>query len=236
MKVLSVVHHDNAGAGVFGEAGGELVEWMAPDGSPPPSLAGFGAVMVFGGAMHVDHEERHPWLTREKALIREAVESGMPVLGVCLGSQLVAEAAGAAPGPMPEAEIGWSVIEVTPEGEADPVIGPLAPSACVAQWHSYAAPLPPGGVALAVNPVCVQAFRLIDRPVWGFQFHAEVTARDFDSWFDEFADDPAAVATGIDPAAIRAESRKRMPGQNELGRGLAARFLAQAAAARPAAA
>jgi GMP synthase (glutamine-hydrolysing) len=233
MRILSAVHHDNAGAGVFGEAGGEIVEWMVPDGGPPPApLDAFDALMVFGGSMHVDHEDRHAWLAPEKALIREAIHGGMPVLGVCLGSQLVAEAAGALPAPMPQAEIGWTVVDVTPDGEADPVIGPLAPSFRVAQWHSYAAPVPEEGVVLARNDACVQAFRLRDRPVWGFQFHAEVTAAHFDEWLDEFGDDPEAVATGLDPEALRAESRERMPAQNELGRELAARFLAEARAAR----
>ena len=236
MRVLSVVHHDNARAGVFGEAGGEFVDWMAPDGDPPPPLAEFDALMVFGGSMHFDQEAAHPWLRTCKKLIREAIDSDMPMLGVCLGSQLVAEAAGAKPHRAAEPEIGWREIEITGEGAADPVIGPLAPAARVFQWHSYESPLPPGAVALARNAVCLQAYRLRDRPVWGFQFHAEVTSPDLNDWLDAFSDDPDAGATGIDPEQMRAESRERLPAQHQLGRGLAARFLEQARAVRAAAA
>jgi GMP synthase (glutamine-hydrolysing) len=236
VRVLSVVHHDNARAGVFGDAGGELVDWMVPDGDPPPPLPGFDALMVFGGSMHADQEAAHPWLRVEKALIGEAIESGMPVLGVCLGSQLVAEVAGAKPHKAAEAELGWREIEITSEGAADPVIGPLAPSALVFQWHAYESPLPPDAVELARSPLCLQAFRLRDRPVWGVQFHAEVTEPDLFGWLAEFGEDPDAVATGIDPDAIRSESRERLPAQHELGRGLAARFLDQARAVRAAAA
>ncbi len=214
---------------MFGEVpGAELVEWTPPtDGAPPP-LDEFEAVMIFGGAMHVDQEKGHPWLRTEKALLREALERGTPLLGVCLGSQLVAEVAGARPHRAATPEIGWYRVDVIGDGRADPLLGPLAPSFEVFQWHSYEAPLPPGGVALARNAACLQAFRMADRPAWGVQFHAEVTGRDIGSWLDEFAEDEAAVATGLDPEAIRAEIEQRIEAQNELGRGLAARFVQEA--------
>ena len=98
MRVLSIVHHDNARAGVFGEVlGTELIEWNPSLGDSPPPLDGFEAVMVFGGAMHVDQEAAHPWLRSEKELIGRHLEQGTPLLGVCLGAQLVAEVAGARP-------------------------------------------------------------------------------------------------------------------------------------------
>ena len=98
----------------------------------------------------------------------------------------------------------------------------------VFQWHSYEAPLPPGAAALARNSACLQAFRVAERPAWGAQFHAEVTGPDISSWLDEFGGDEDAVATGLDPDAIRAETEKRIGAQNELGRELAARFIAEA--------
>jgi GMP synthase (glutamine-hydrolysing) len=230
VRVLAIVIHDNAGAGVFGEVPGiELVEWVPPaDGTAPP-LDGFDAVMAFGGSMHVDQEEKHPWLRTEKALLHEALERGTPLLGVCLGAQLVAEVAGARPHRAAAPEIGWYQVEVTEAGRADPLLGPLAPEFEVLQWHSYESPLPPGATALARNPACLQAFRVADRPAWGLQFHAEVTAADADTWLDEFYDDYDAVATGLDPEALRSQTKERIGGQNELGRELAARFVAEAA-------
>ena len=235
MKVLSIVHQPDAGAGVFGEPAGELVEWVPSEGAPP-DVDGFGAAMVFGGAMDTWQEEAHPWLAPEKDFLRGLLARGLPVLGVCLGSQLLAEAAGARPQRATRPEIGWERVEVLPEGASDPLLGPLAPAFEVFSWHSYEAPLPPRAVALARSPVCLQAFRLSDAPAWGLQFHAEVTEENLNGWLDDWEGDPDAVASGLDPEAIRAQSRARLDDQAEWGRALAERFLAEAAAiAAPAA-
>jgi GMP synthase (glutamine-hydrolysing) len=232
VRVLTIVHQRNAGAGVFGEAaeaeGHELVRWLPPEG-PPPSDDGFGAVMVFGGSMHLDQEAQNPWLPGEKAFLRELLERGTPALGVCLGSQLLAEAAGASPHRAERPEIGWHGIELTPEGERDPLLAPLAGGFEGFGWHSYEFPLPPEAEALARSPVCLQAFRLRERPVWGLQFHAEVTPATLDSWIDDYDSDEDAVRIGLDPEALRAQSAGRMEGWNELGRGISRRFLDEAA-------
>ena len=232
MKVLSVVHHDNAAAGVFAAAAEAAGEWWPGEGGDPPEPDGFDAVMVFGGAMHADHEDEHPWLRTEKDFLRDLLARRVPVLGVCLGSQLLAEAAGAQPRRLTQPEIGWRRIEVSAEGRADPVIGPLAPAFEAFEWHSYEAPLPPGAVALAKTSVCLQAYRVDGLPAWGVQFHAEVTPRDLGSWLDDWQGDPDAVATGQDPEQIRAESERRIAAQNALGRELAKRFMGAARAAR----
>ena len=222
MRVLSIVHELDAGAGVFGE----FERWV-PSSAPAPT-DDFDAVMIFGGSMHVDQNDGHPWLEPEKAFIREQLERGTPILGVCLGSQLLAEAAGARPHRMPEPEIGWYEIEVTDAGAADPVLGPLAPSVELFEWHHYVAPLPPGATELARTPLCVQAFRIDGKPAWGLQFHAEVTRESLWGWLDGW-DNSEATETTLDPDAIRAASEDRIEKQNEIGRGIAERFLAEAA-------
>jgi GMP synthase (glutamine-hydrolysing) len=231
VRVLTIVHQPNAGAGVFGEVaeaeGHELVRWIPPAG-PPPSDDGFGAVMVFGGSMHLDQEDENPWLRDEKEFLRELLEGGTPALGVCLGSQLLAEAAGAEPRRASRPEIGWHGIELTPEGRSDPLLAPLAAGFEGFGWHSYEFPLPPEADPLARSEVCLQAFRLRDRPVWGLQFHAEVTPGILDSWIDDYDSDEDAVRIGLDPARLREESAGRIEGWNELGRGLSARFLREA--------
>jgi GMP synthase-like glutamine amidotransferase len=221
VRVLSVVHELDAGAGVFGE----FPTWV-PSAQPQP-VEGFDALMIFGGSMHVDQNDGHPWLDPEKQFIRDALARGTPILGVCLGSQLLAEAAGASPRRMPEPEIGWYDIEITDAGAEDPVIGPLAPSVNLFEWHHYAAPLPPGAVELARTPACTQAFRIAGKPAWGLQFHAEVTREDLMSWLDAW-DRSEAAETDLDPEPIRAVSEQRIEEQNEIGRQLAARFLAEA--------
>jgi GMP synthase-like glutamine amidotransferase len=222
VRVLSVVHELDAGAGVFGE----FPTWV-PSAAPAPSIEAVDALMIFGGSMHVDQNDGHPWLLPEKQFIRDALARGTPILGVCLGSQLLAEAAGARPYRSAEPEIGWYDIEITEAGASDPLLGPLAPSVELFEWHHYIAPLPPGAVELARTPACVQAFRLDGKPAWGLQFHAEVTRDDLFSWLDGW-DKSEAVHTDLDPERIRAASEERIEGQNEIGRQLAERFLAEA--------
>jgi len=205
--------------------------WI-PREQPPPDVRDVDALMIFGGSMHVDQNDEHRWLDPERELIRDALERGTPILAVCLGSQLLAEAAGARPHRMDEPEIGWYDVEITDAGAADPVVGPLAPRAELFEWHHYEAPLAPGAVELARTPRCVQAFRIEEKPAWGLQFHAEVTRENLFGWLDGW-DDSEAVHTSLDPDAIRAASERRIEEQNEIGRGLAERFLAEAARTAP---
>ncbi|HEX6583092.1 MAG TPA: type 1 glutamine amidotransferase [Thermoleophilaceae bacterium] len=225
MRVLSVVHELDAGAGVFGD----FRTWV-PSAGPPPSIDGVDALMVFGGSMHVDQNGEHPWLEPEKQFLRDALDRSVPILGVCLGSQLLAEAAGASPHRITNPEIGWYDIEITEAGAADPVVGPLAPSVELFEWHHYVAPLPPGAVELARTPACLQAFRIGGKPAWGLQFHAEVTRENLWSWLDGW-ENSEAIHTSLDPERIRAASEQRIEEQNEVGRRIAERFLAEAARA-----
>jgi GMP synthase (glutamine-hydrolysing) len=203
VRVLQVVHELDAGAGVFGE----FPMWVPGN-----------------------QNDEHRWMDPEKEFIRGVLDNGTPILGVCLGSQLLAEAAGAEPERMSEPEIGWYEIEVTEAGAADPVVGPLAPSVELFEWHHYSAPLPPGAVELARTSASLQAFRLDGTPAWGLQFHAEVTRENLFAWLDAW-EESEAVETDLDPERIRADSELRIEEQNEIGRGIAERFLAEAARA-----
>jgi GMP synthase-like glutamine amidotransferase len=201
-----------------------LETWLpAETDAPTADLAGYDAVMVFGGAMHADHEEHHPWLRNVKSLLRDLLGRGVPTLGVCLGAQLLAEAAGAQPHRASRPEIGWHEVELTAEGVRDPAIGSLPPRFVAFQWHSYEFPLPPGATALARSPICLQAFRTGN--ALGIQFHAEVSATDAEVWIDDYRSDEDAVRIGVDPAALRRETRAAIGGWNEVGRALCGRFL-----------
>ncbi len=232
MRVLSVVHHLDAAAGVFEEpalaAGHELVAWL-PHESPPPALDGFDAAIVFGGEAQVDEEDAYPWLRPEKDLVAELLQREVPLLGVCLGSQLVADVAGAVVRRAAAPEIGWHEIELTPEGANDPVLGFLPARFESFGWHYYEWLLPPGAVELARSAACLQAFRLDGRRVWGIQFHPEVTLSDLESWVDHWEVD--LIADGLDPEAIRAESAAKIEAWNGVGRGISERFLEVAAGA-----
>jgi GMP synthase (glutamine-hydrolysing) len=235
VRILAISHQADAGPGVFAHEararGHALDEWMLPDGGPPAEPSGYDAVMTFGGSMHADQEAEHGWLASEKRLLRELIDQGIPLLGVCLGSQLLAEAAGAPAEPAPEPEIGWLEVELTPEAVSDPLLAPLAPRFTGFQWHSYRSPLPAGAVALARSPVALQAFR-IGASAWGIQFHAEVTEDDAVAWSERYEEDPKAVEIGLDPEAMIGTIRERIGPWNRLGRELCGRFLDLAAAGR----
>jgi GMP synthase-like glutamine amidotransferase len=210
--------------GVFEEAveesGHTLERWQVPDGGRPDPAAGYDAVMVFGGSMHPDQDDRFHWLAHEEAFLQDVLAERVPVFGVCLGAQMLARAAGARVGPASELEIGWLDVSLTEQGLADPVVSTLGPTATVFQWHHYTFGLAPGAIALATSPVCLQAFRLEDRPAWGIQFHAEVTSEMATSWVLEDPADPPMPAE-----ELLAESERRMPQSNAQGRALADAFL-----------
>lgn len=228
LRVLAISHQADAGPGVFADElrarGDSLDEWTLPDDPAPGEPGSYDAVMTFGGSMHADQEDRHTWLADEKRLLGELIEHRVPLLGVCLGSQLVAEAAGAPAERAPEPEIGWFEVELTAEGVSDPLLAPLAPRFTAFQWHSYRSPLPPGAVGLARSPAALQAFRIGER-AWGIQFHAEVTARDAIGWAERYEEDERAVEIGLDPEAMVAAIRERIGPWNDLGRALCGRFL-----------
>jgi GMP synthase (glutamine-hydrolysing) len=230
MRALAIVHQRDAGPGVFTDAirshGFELDKWFRTEtDSPPADPRHYDTVLIFGGAMHADHEDSHAWLREEKALLRDLLESEVPLLGVCLGAQLVAEAAGAPARPASQPEIGWYEVEITDEGADDPLLAPLAPCFEAFQWHSYEFPLPPGATPLARSPVCLQAYR-IEHSTWGIQFHAEVTSQDAEAWIDDYRSDEDAVRIGLNADELRHRTRTAIREWNALGRALCERFLA----------
>jgi GMP synthase (glutamine-hydrolysing) len=230
MRALAIVHQTDAGPGVFAEEmrerGVELDSWLLSERGTGPRLAiaDYDAVLTFGGAMHADQENSHPWLRFEKDFLAAMIDDRMPVLAVCLGSQVLADAAGGSARRASEPEIGWLQVEVTEEGRTDPVIGPLAPSFEAFQWHSYEALPPDGAAILARSPVCAQAYR-VGEVAWGIQFHAEVSAEDAEWWIDDYRSDEDAVRIGLDAEALRAQTKERIADWNRLGRELCGRFL-----------
>lgn len=230
MRVLSVVHESSAtgGGGLFErivlERGHRLDRWFTANGDAPPGEPGaWDAIMVFGGAMHPDQDAEHEWLVGETAFIEAALAEGVPLLGVCLGAQLVARAAGARVGPARAPEVGWHDVEVNDEGARDPVLGVLPPRVTAFQWHYYGFDLPDAAVELATSPASRQAYRLRDR-CWGVQFHPEVERHMLDAWCADGADElPAPVDV------VSAETDRHLAAWNAHGRALCGAFLDTAA-------
>lgn len=234
VRVLAIVHEAEAGPGVFADAirerGGTLDEWLVPQSAEPPAdPLGYDAVFVLGGSMNADEGERFHWIGKERELVGRLLERRVPLMGLCLGGQMVAAAAGAVPRRASRPEIGWHPVEMTEAGREDPVLGPLAPGFEAFQWHSYEFPLPPGAVALARSEVCLQAAR-VGELAWALQFHPEVSEADALRWTEEYDADADAVRIGIDPTALALEIEAKIGAFNELGRALCDRWLDVAAA------
>jgi GMP synthase-like glutamine amidotransferase len=183
-----------------------------------PALEGIDLLIAMGGPMSVNDEAALPWLRAEKALLREAVARGIPVLGVCLGAQLIAAALGARVYPNPEKEIGWFPIRAVLH-DAEPVRDRFRfpPEARVFHWHGETFDLPPGAVRLADSAACRnQAFQ-IGRRVIGLQFHLETTPESAAAILDHCRDELSpgawiqseAVIRGAD-AALYAEANRLM--------------------------
>jgi len=147
-----------------------------------PTLEKYEALIVLGGPMNSDQIDSYPNLITEMEIIREAVESGMSVLGICLGAQLLAKALGGSVSRNAVREIGWYDVELTDSGVTDPVLSAFAPRQRVFQWHEDGITLPEEAVNLASSPAsAVQAFRY-GKHAYGFQFHLEASRPLIERW------------------------------------------------------
>jgi GMP synthase (glutamine-hydrolysing) len=182
-----------------------------------PNVDRYRGLIVLGGPMNVEEHERRAHLRAEMRAIERMLHQGKPVLGICLGAQLLAHVLGAPVRRNHVPEIGWHRLQTTPEGRADDVIGALGAEAPVFQWHSYRFEIPSGAVHLARTPTCEpQAFRHGDN-AYGFQFHLEMDERLIERWLahptyrDELRALTPSTHAGHDPAeAILAQTREHI--------------------------
>ena len=152
-------------------------------GQEPPRMEAISALISLGGPMSAN--DPLPFLAREFGLLESALQAGKPLLGICLGAQLLARALGARVYPNPVKEIGWFPVQFTADAQADPLFHSLHRPETVFQWHSEAFDLPQDSVWLASSDGCPhQAFRA-GRQAWGLQFHLETTLAMIAEWTAE---------------------------------------------------
>jgi GMP synthase (glutamine-hydrolysing) len=165
------------------EHGVPVIRFDAFEAEPRwPELADMSGLVVFGGEMNVDEIERYPYLLTQRELIRRAVDAGLPVLGICLGAQMLARALDTRVYRSPVRELGFKPVRITEAGQADPLLGAFHTGDRVFQWHEDTFDLPERAELMAAgDDVQVQAFRM-GRNAWGVQFHFEVDAEGVDAW------------------------------------------------------
>jgi len=148
----------------------------------PGDPAGYAAVISMGGPMNVYEDDKYPFLAAEAGFLRMAIDRGIPVLGICLGAQMIARVCGAVVTKSPVKEVGWCMVSLTEAGARDPFFDGLPSELEVLQWHEDMFHIPEGGVLLASSTDCPhQAFRY--GSAYGLQFHVEVTRDMLADWF-----------------------------------------------------
>lgn len=190
-------------------------------GDPVPERIADGTVLVvMGGSMGVGdlHDARWAFLQPEVSLLRTVLDAKQPVIGVCLGSQLMAHAAGAAVYPLhtgePPArhrEVGWGAITFTRTAAEEPVLAGLDPSEVVLHWHGDTYDLPTGATLLGSTLACPNQFFRLGRRAFGLQFHIEITAEQVAQWThddDEFVRAAGGPGHG---ARLLADTARLMP-------------------------
>ncbi len=204
-------------------SGGARIEYRHPyRGEPLPSrLDRWEAAILLGGPMAV-HENRPPFIADEVGLAAAAIHDDMPLLGICLGSQIIAAAAGARVYAGTEREVGWSEVRLTKAAASDPVFSALPRQLPVFQLHGDSFDLPEGAVHLASSPVYDnQAFRL-GTSAYGLQFHVEVNRELARTWTHEYGDYAAAAGVSRESLLAGLDSRCRalLPAVDAVGRWL----------------
>lgn len=157
------------------DAGAAITATRFDQDQPLPKTDAFDLLVVMGGPMSTHESKRYPWLARELPFIRDAIDGGKAVLGICLGAQLIAAALGARVYPNEQREIGWFDIERTEAAAGQSIVNCLPPRMKVFHWHGDTFDLPAGALRIARSAACLnQGFVFGDRVV-GLQFHLETT-------------------------------------------------------------
>lgn len=191
--IVIIKHIDIEGPGTFKEylvsAGFAFRIVNLAKNEALPSLDECKAIVSLGGPMNVYETDKYPFLTKEESFLKEALAERKPILGICLGAQILAKITGAAVEKTTTKEIGWCDVELTQEASSDPLFEGLGQRFSVFQWHEDTFGIPIGGRLLAEGAKCRnQAFRFGDC-AWGLQFHPEITKDMIVEWLDYYQND-----------------------------------------------
>lgn len=193
MQILVVEQHDKPSIGVVGETLHNLgvetrIVWGARGDALPPAHREYDGIIVLGGAMTALDDETRPYFPALTRLIQEFAEADKPVLGICLGAQLIARAFDAELRIGGDFEFGFHTVSPTAAAADDPVLGHLDRPMRLFQWHTDHYELPPDAERLATGEHYENQGYRIGRAVYGMQFHFEVTESVVGNWIDATPD------------------------------------------------
>lgn len=218
--VLALQHVNCETLGTIADAlqsAGFRAQYVRPfEGEWVPGTVGDAAgLVVMGGPMGVYDHPTYPFLLDEMRLIEQAIREGKPVLGVCLGSQLIAAALGATVWKGKRKEIGWHPVTLTGDGAADPLWTGIESPFVAFHWHGDVFDLPPGAISLASSDLTeCQAYRYGSK-VYGFLFHMEVTDSLIEGMVGMFSDELREV--GIDGRELMGQAKGQLPRLRSIG-------------------
>ena len=198
-----------------------LDAWTEPEWPDASDIAG---LIVLGGKMSALEDDEYPFLKQVRELMTSAIENNVPVLGSCLGSQLLAQVIGGRVYRMAKPEVGFVELSLTPEGSNDPLLSPVGKLERALVWHEDSYELPDEAELLASSEMAHnQAFRV--GSAYGIQFHVEATEREIVEWADET--DPVELRDwwGTDKEAVLAEGDRLLPAQAQAAAALARAFV-----------
>lgn len=220
------------------EGPGSIADWAAARGQALsvvkvhrgdtwPALVAGDLLVVMGGPMNIHEEDRFPWLRDEKRFLRETIDAGHRVLGICLGAQLLADVLGGRVYRNAYKEIGWYPVETTPAAADCPLFGAFPSPSTVFHWHGDTFTLPPGARHVARSAACEsQAFVFDDRVV-GLQFHLETTPEAMEALIEACGDELAMRRTWVQTPALMRKDPARFTAIRSLMDALLDRLLAR---------
>ena len=179
---------------------------LAQGEEAPKIMDNYAGLIILGGPMNVYQTDQFPFLLDADRLIKQAINEDKPLLGICLGSQLIAKALNAKVFSGEKKEIGWLPISLSEQGKTDPIFNQLPSKLTVFQWHGDTFNLPQDAIHLAnSNMFQNQAFRL-GRACYALQFHLEVTGEMVNTWLDEYQIELDSLKGVVNPHQIQQQT------------------------------
>lgn len=229
-NILVVQHVPHENPGIIGpavERGGYRADYIRvyETHAMPRTIEGYSALIVLGGPMGVYEQETYPFIKGELKLIESALKTNTPALGVCLGAQMMAKAAGAKVYKGKSKEIGWYGVSLTEEGVDDRLFMGLSDEFTVFQWHGDTFDIPGNASRIASSELFENQVVRIGSRAYGIQFHLEVTEKMIKEWIEVNRDELKGLKGVIDPKKIIRETAENITGLHAYGRTVIERFL-----------